>query len=74
MVVPPETGHRRQEVGALWIACLCAGGVLAAVVLTLLGFLGPFMRSALSESELYRVSQLVFYLVYGPTVGGPPGF
>lgn len=58
----------------LWIAGLCAGAVLAALVLTLLGFLGPFMRSVLSESALFAVGQFVFYLVYGPTVGATAGF
>ncbi len=59
---------------ALWIAGLSAGAVLAALVLTLLGFLGPFMRSVLSESTLFAVGQFVFYLVYGPTVGATAGF
>lgn len=58
---------------ALWIAGLCVGAVVAAVVLTLLGFLGPLVRSVLSESRLFAVSQFVFYLVYGPTVGAAAG-
>lgn len=59
---------------ALWIGGLCAGAALAALVLTLLGFLGPFVRSVLSESQLFAVGQFVFYLVYGPTVGATAGF
>ena len=59
---------------ALWIVGLCAGAVAAAVVLTLLGFLGPFMRSIIAENRLFAVSQLVFYIVYGPTVGAVAGF
>lgn len=58
---------------ALWIGGLCAGAILAALVLTLLGFLGPFVRSVLSESQVFVVGQLVFYLVYGPVVGATAG-
>lgn len=70
---------RRKDIGATkwlawWIAGLCAGAVLAAVILTLLGFLGPLMRSVLSESALFAVGQFVFYVVYGPTVGATAGF
>lgn len=69
---------RRQRVVAtkwlaLWLGGLCVGAVLSALVLTLLGFLGPFMRSALSPSAVFVVGQLVFYLVYGPTVGATAG-
>ncbi len=65
---------RKKRIGAtrwlgLWIAGLGAGAVLGAVALTLLGFLGPFMRSVLSERALFTVGQVVFYLVYGPAVG-----
>ena len=58
---------------ALWILGLCAGAAVAAVVLSLLGFLGPFMRSVIPEDRLYAVSQFVFYLIYGPTVGAAAG-
>lgn len=58
---------------ALWIAGLCVGAVLSALLLTLLGFLGPFIRSVLSESAVFRVGQFIFYLVYGPTVGATAG-
>ena len=69
---------RRRGIGAtkwlgLWIVGLCAGAVVAAVVLTLLGFLGPFMRSVIPERHLYGVSQFVFYMAYGPTVGAVAG-
>jgi hypothetical protein len=58
---------------ALWIAGLCTGAALSALVLTLLGFLGPFMRGALSPSALFVVGQFVFYLIYGLTVGATAG-
>ena len=58
---------------AFWIVGLCAGAVVAAIILTLLGFLGPFMRSVIPERHLFSVSQLVFYIVYGPTVGAVAG-
>lgn len=69
---------RRQDIVAtkwlgLWIVGLCAGAALAAVLLTLLGFLGPWVRSVLSESAVLEVGQFVFYLVYGPTVGATAG-
>lgn len=65
---------RRRGVAAtkwlgLWVVGLCAGALVGALVLTLLGFLGPLMRSLLPEEHLFAVSQFVFYLAYGPTVG-----
>lgn len=59
---------------ALWIVGLCAGAVLGALVLTLLGFLGPFVQRVLSENALFAAGQFVFYLVYGPTLGATAGF
>lgn len=58
----------------LWVAGLCAGAVAAAAVITLLGLLGPLMRSVLSGERLFRVSQFVFYLAYGPTLGAVAGW
>lgn len=58
---------------ALWIGGLGAGAVLAALLLTLLGLLGPFVRSVLSESDVITVGQIVFFVVYGPTVGATAG-
>lgn len=58
---------------ALWIAGLCGGAAVAALLLTLVGFLGPFVRSVLSENQVFVVGQLVFYLLYGPTVGAVAG-
>lgn len=54
---------------ALWVLGLCAGALTGALMLTGLGFLGPLMRSLLPPDRLFAVSQFVFYLVYGPTVG-----
>ena len=54
---------------ALWVGGLCAGAITGALVLTVLGLLGPVMRSLLPPDRLFAVSQFVFYLGYGPTVG-----
>lgn len=58
---------------ALWVVGLCTGAVAAAVALTFVGFLGPVMRSILPQDRLFAVSQFVFYLIYGPTVGAVAG-
>lgn len=57
----------------LWIAGLCGGAAIAALLLTFIGFLGPLVRSALPERGVHVVGQLVFYLVYGPAVGTVAG-